>query len=191
MSFLPNDEQRKVIENLSENILLYASAGTGKTFTVAHRIANVLSRGLATAEEILCLTFTIKAANEMREDVARIAGAASGGVCVQTIHGFCYQLLKEEERLRGGSRSQPQVIDEVDEEGILESLYLARVNEWKLADRLKKQGRTERVEDLKKLPLCSYRQHPLFLYYTHMYTEQKNSLFFLWVCVYPSILSTP
>ena len=109
MEHLLNEEQRSVVENLSENILLHASAGTGKTFTVAHRIANVLAHGLATAEEILCLTFTIKAANEMREDVTRIAGAPASGVCVQTIHGFCYQLLKEEERLRGGSRCQPQV----------------------------------------------------------------------------------
>lgn len=157
MEHLLNEEQRKVVENLSENIVLYAGAGTGKTFTVANRIAAILTGGAATAEEILCLTFTIKAANEMREDIARIAGKAAQNVCVQTIHGFCYSLLKEEERLRAGNRCHPQVIDEVDEEGLLQSIYLARASEWKLSDRLKKQGILVEIEALKTQPLYIYQ----------------------------------
>lgn len=156
MKLFPNEEQRKVVENLSENILLYASAGTGKTFTVAHRVANILTSGVATPDQVLCLTFTIKAANEMREDVARIACDAGKEVSVQTIHAFCYQLLKEEERLQGGRFSQPQVIDEVDEESLIESIYTARAQEWRLADILQKQGRTESIEWLKTQPLTMY-----------------------------------
>ena len=157
MKLFPNDEQRKVVENLTENILLFASAGTGKTFTVAHRVANILSSGAATADQILCLTFTIKAANEMREDVARIALEAGKNVSVQTIHAFCYQILKEEERLRGGRFSQPQVIDEVDEETLLRSIYQARVAEWRLADTLQRQERAESIEFLKTQPLTMYK----------------------------------
>ena len=156
MKLFPNEEQRKVVDNLSENILLFASAGTGKTFTVAHRVANILSSGLATPEQILCLTFTIKAANEMREDVERIALEAGKGVCVQTIHAFCYKMLKEEECLQSGRFSQPQVIDEVDEETLLQSIYCARAREWHLADILQTQGRTECVEWLKTQPLTMY-----------------------------------
>ncbi len=145
-------EQRKVAENLTENILLFASAGTGKTFTVAHRVANILSSGQA-PDGVLCLTFTVKAAGELREDVHAIAGVGADGICVQTVHGFCYKILKEEERRRSERYSEPQVIDEVDGENLLESIYLAKATEWKLADALQKYGRKERVEDLKNLSL--------------------------------------
>ena len=155
MKLLPNVEQRRVVENLTDNILLFASAGTGKTFTIAHRIAQILASGVATAEQILCLTFTIKAANEMREDIKRIVGNAGNGVCVQTIHAFCYHLLREEERLRSSRFSSPQVIDEVDEEGILRSIYLEKAAEWRLGDILAKQNRQERVEWLKTQPLST------------------------------------
>ena len=154
MKPLSND-QRKVVENLSEHILLFASAGTGKTFTVAHRVANILQTGNAAPEQVLCLTFTIKAAGEMREDIRAIAGAGADGVCVQTIHGFCYRLLKEEERRRSERYSQPHVIDEVDAETLLESIYLARVGEWKIADALQKHGASVDVEHLKEMPLAS------------------------------------
>lgn len=157
MSFVPNDEQRQVVENLAENILLFASAGTGKTFTVAHRTAHILASGAARPEQILCLTFTIKAANEMRDDIRRIVGEQGEKVCVQTIHGFCYRLLKEEERLRSERYSDPQVIDEVDEETLLESIFAARAPEWKIADAVQKYNLKEGVEDLKTAPLVAYR----------------------------------
>ncbi len=158
MRFTPNDEQRQVVENLAENILLFASAGTGKTFTVAHRTAHILASGAARPEQVLCLTFTIKAANEMREDIRRIVGEQGDKVCVQTIHGFCYRLLKEEERLRSERYSEPQVIDEVDEEALLESIYAARAPEWKITDTLQKYGLKESVETLKSAPLVAYRK---------------------------------
>ena len=153
MSYTPNDQQREVIENLSDHILLYASAGTGKTFTVAHRVAKILAEKRATAEQILCLTFTIKAANEMREDVARIVGGDADGVCVQTIHGFCYRLLREEERLRSDRYLQPQVIDEVDEEELLESIYLQNACRWRVENALRRALSKTNTETLETLPL--------------------------------------
>ena len=56
-----NDQQRQAAETLDENILLLAPAGTGKTNTLACRIANIIAQGRALPEEILCLTFTNKA----------------------------------------------------------------------------------------------------------------------------------
>ena len=70
-----NGVQQLVADNLDENILLVASAGTGKTNTLAIRIANILSKHRCAPEEILCLTFTNKACKEMRDRVAtRIPG---------------------------------------------------------------------------------------------------------------------
>ena len=153
MSYTPNDQQWEVIENLSDHILLYASAGTGKTFTVAHRVANILKSQKATAEQILCLTFTIKAANEMREDIARIVGGEADGVCVQTIHGFCYRLLREEERLRSARYAEPQIIDEVDEEELLESIYLQNASRWRVEAALRRADSKTSVAELETLPL--------------------------------------
>lgn len=62
-----NSEQQRVIDELDRNILLLASAGTGKTNTLAYRVAHLIEGGYAKAENILCMTFTNKAANEMKD----------------------------------------------------------------------------------------------------------------------------
>ncbi len=86
----------------------------------------------AKAEEILCLTFTIKACNEMREDILQIAGAEGEKVMVNTIHGFCYKLLAEEGKRAGGSYGEIGICDEVDQEEILKSLLSSRYPYWRL-----------------------------------------------------------
>ncbi|MDO4203873.1 MAG: 3'-5' exonuclease [Selenomonadaceae bacterium] len=93
-SFKLNRQQCQVIENLTDNILLMAPAGTGKTNTLALRIAKIIKNGKAQPEEILCLTFTNKACREMKERIGKVAGDCAAGVEVATIHSFCYRLLK-------------------------------------------------------------------------------------------------
>ena len=122
---IPNREQQAVIDELDRNLILYASAGTGKTFTVAKRVSRILERGRALPEEILCLTFTIKAADEMREDIAEYSGEAAGRVTVRTIHGFAYQVLREESATAPQSCSLPNVMDDVDEEDVLRGLAVS------------------------------------------------------------------
>ena len=73
-----NAEQKAVVETLQENILLTASAGTGKTNTMAARISRIVGEGLAKAEEILCLTFTNKACKEMRERISFLLSNPDG-----------------------------------------------------------------------------------------------------------------
>lgn len=130
MKKTPNEKQKQVIENTTGNILLFASAGTGKTYTLASRVANIVRQGLAKAEEILCLTFTIKACGEMREDLRAYAGEYAQGVQVKTIHGFCYSLMREEDKRNGKGRSEATVCDEVDEERLLRSILSSRYNAW-------------------------------------------------------------
>ena len=93
---VPNREQQAVIDDLDRNIILFASAGTGKTFTVARRVKAIIASGRAKPSEILCLTFTIRAANEMKDDITEYAGEAAREVTVSTIHSFAYQVQKEE-----------------------------------------------------------------------------------------------
>lgn len=91
-----NDAQRMVAEDGTHHILLTAPAGTGKTGTLARRIARLVEKGMAAPEEILCLTFTNKACREMEHRIQKYMGEKGQGVSVKTIHGFCYELIQAE-----------------------------------------------------------------------------------------------
>lgn len=139
MQRTPNTQQQSVIDDLENNIILFASAGTGKTFTVANRVANIIAKEKAIAKEILCLTFTIKACGEMQEDILSYAGKNAQDVSVNTIHSFCYKLLMEENK-RTGKNSDLSVCDEVDQEEILKSILSSRYPYWFLEEKLKEVG---------------------------------------------------
>ena len=69
-----NEEQKLLVNEYDKNILLLASAGTGKTDTLSKRVAGIIESGKAKASEILCITFTNKACKEMKERVEAIVG---------------------------------------------------------------------------------------------------------------------
>lgn len=130
MERLPNEDQLRVVEDLDNNILLFASAGTGKTFTVAKRVSQIIQTGRAKPQEILCLTFTTKACDEMREDVAKYVGEKAQAVEIRTIHGFCYRLMREENRRQSDKYSEAVVCDEVDAEDLLKSILSSQYTLW-------------------------------------------------------------
>ena len=119
----PNQEQQAVIDELDRNIILFASAGTGKTFTVAQRVRRIIESGKARPEEILCLTFTIKAADEMKDDILRYVGESGKQVNTRTIHSFAYQVLKEESIRDPEYVSLPGVCDEVEAASLLKRTW--------------------------------------------------------------------
>ena len=141
----PNEAQQRVVNDLDNNLILFASAGTGKTFTVAKRTAQIIQTERAKPNEILCLTFTTKACEEMREDISQYVGKQAGEVEIRTIHGFCYQLLREENRRKGDRFADAVVCDEVDAEELLQSILSSQYTWWERGD-LKpedEQGETE------------------------------------------------
>lgn len=96
---LLNSEQKQVVENLEDNIALLAPAGTGKTNTLALRVANIIHNNKCKPEEILCLTFTNKAAKEMKDRISKLIDNDLGDrVEVFTFHSFCFNLLKSRGR---------------------------------------------------------------------------------------------
>ena len=88
---LINREQQRVIDEVEQNILLLASAGTGKTNTLAYRVAHLIEGGYAKAENILCMTFTNKAANEMKDRIQSLVGSPAKAVEVSTFHSFAFR----------------------------------------------------------------------------------------------------
>ncbi|MBQ7642935.1 MAG: UvrD-helicase domain-containing protein, partial [Clostridia bacterium] len=115
------EQQRQAVENFDDNILLLARAGSGKTFTVANKIAEGIRRGIS-PERMLCLTFTVKAAEELRDEAEKFCG--DKGVKVYTVHGFCHHILKEYAKASGEFRV-PDVADEVDSGEIIKSLLFS------------------------------------------------------------------
>ena len=93
-----NDEQKRAVMSTEGPLLIQAGAGSGKTKTLTHRIAFILASGKATPPEILAVTFTNKAAQEMRTRVASLIGADASNRTFMpfmgTFHSICVRLLR-------------------------------------------------------------------------------------------------
>src|SRR5690348_3219630 len=106
-----NPEQRRAVETTEGPLLIQAGAGSGKTKTLTHRIAYLIESHRATPYNILAVTFTNKAAREMRERVAGLVGAAHDAAnrgfmpFMGTFHGICVRLLRQDGDYVGVPRS--------------------------------------------------------------------------------------
>ncbi len=89
-----NDEQRNAVANPSQHLLVLAGAGSGKTRVLVHRIAWLLEAEQVSPFSILAVTFTNKAAREMRHRIESLMGQAFGAMWVGTFHGLAHRLLR-------------------------------------------------------------------------------------------------
>ena len=99
-----NPEQRRAVLHREGPLLILAGAGSGKTRVISYRTAYLIGDGHAQPDQILAVTFTNKAAEEMRLRVEQLLGAASPGLWLSTFHAFCARLLRREGPLVGLSR---------------------------------------------------------------------------------------
>ena len=120
-----NDEQKKAVVTTEGPLLILAGAGSGKTKTLTHRIAYLLHNSLATQYEILAVTFTNKAAGEMRHRVAQLLGQSTDNRSFMpymgTFHSICVRLLRKEGEAIGLA-SNFVIYDESDRQALIKQI---------------------------------------------------------------------
>ena len=120
-----NPEQRAAVETTEGPVLVLAGAGTGKTRVLTTRLAHILSTGRARPWELLAVTFTNKAAREMRERITHIIGSEAEGLrWLGTFHSVAAQILRRHAELVG-LKSSYTIIDTDDQERLLKQLITA------------------------------------------------------------------
>ena len=108
-----NPAQEAAVTHAGAPLLIIAGAGSGKTRVLTHRIAHLIATGRARPSEILAITFTNKAAAEMRERVAALVGPAGERMWVSTFHSACVRILRREHEA-AGLRSTFSIYDAAD-----------------------------------------------------------------------------
>src|SRR5258705_8066209 len=99
-----NPEQREAVLHIKGPLLILAGAGSGKTRVITSRIAYLVGDGHAQPHEVLAVTFTNKAAEEMRARVEALIGSDCGRMWISTFHSLCARLLRREAPAIGLSR---------------------------------------------------------------------------------------
>ncbi|HBQ21395.1 MAG: hypothetical protein A2Z91_04180 [Deltaproteobacteria bacterium GWA2_38_16] len=110
-----NERQREAVENLEGPLLVVAGAGSGKTRVLTYRIANLIDQKKARPNEILAVTFTNKAAREMKERVQKILSLPSDQLWVSTFHSSCVKILRREIEVLGTYTPAFTIYDEQDQ----------------------------------------------------------------------------
>ncbi|QIZ49554.1 DNA helicase II [Dickeya zeae] len=119
-----NDKQRDAVAAPRSNMLVLAGAGSGKTRVLVHRIAWLLTVENCSPYSIMAVTFTNKAAAEMRHRIDQLLGTSQGGMWIGTFHGLAHRLLRAH-HLDAGLPQDFQILDSEDQLRLLKRLIKA------------------------------------------------------------------
>jgi DNA helicase II / ATP-dependent DNA helicase PcrA len=113
-----NPAQRSAVEHAGSPLLIVAGAGSGKTRVLTYRVAHLLAHRGAQPGEILAITFTNKAAGEMKERVAALVGPRARAMWVSTFHSMCVRILRAEAKTLG-LKSTFSIYDQADSQRLM------------------------------------------------------------------------
>ena len=116
-----NDRQREALLQIEGPILVIAGAGSGKTRVLTYRIAYLIHQSIAKPEEILAVTFTNKAANEMKQRIKDIVGRRANSIWIHTFHSMGARILRENYDLLGYSKNFV-IYDREDQKRLLKNI---------------------------------------------------------------------
>ncbi|MCI4067670.1 DNA helicase II [Dickeya dianthicola] len=119
-----NDKQRDAVAAARSNMLVLAGAGSGKTRVLVHRIAWLLTVENCSPYSVMAVTFTNKAAAEMRHRIDQLLGTGQGGMWIGTFHGLAHRLLRAH-HLDAGLPQDFQILDSEDQLRLLKRLVKA------------------------------------------------------------------
>lgn len=115
-----NDRQQRAVTTTEGPLLIMAGAGSGKTRVLTHRIAYLIATNRAAPWSILAITFTNKAAREMKERVSKLVGAVGEDIWVSTFHSMCVRMLRKDiERI--GYNSNFTILDATDSLSVIKA----------------------------------------------------------------------
>ncbi len=176
-----NSEQREAVAAPTGNILVLAGAGSGKTRVLVHRIAWYIETGQASPYSILAVTFTNKAAAEMRSRIEVLLGQSVRGMWVGTFHGLSHRLLRAHWQEAGLPESF-QILDSDDQYRMIrrvirsmqldESQYPPREAQWFINARKDEGLRPKHIDDHGDMTTAQMKQ----IYQTYQDTCERSGL---------------
>jgi len=170
-----NEAQREAVTTEGGHVLVLAGAGSGKTRVLVHRLAWLIQVEHVSPMSVLAVTFTNKAAGEMRERVQQLLNVSTRPLWIGTFHGIAHRLLRMHWR-EAGLPENFQIIDSDDqhrllrriirEQGMDENQWPARQAQWYINARKDEGQRPESIEHLNN-PMTTVWVHLYGLYQTH------------------------
>lgn len=116
-----NPEQKAAVKTTEGPLLIMAGAGSGKTRVLTHRVAYLMVEKGVNPYNILAITFTNKAAREMRERIGSIMGGAADEVWISTFHSMCVRILRRDIDRLGFSRNFT-ILDTTDQLSVIKNI---------------------------------------------------------------------
>ena len=144
-----NPDQRRAATTLDAPVIIVAGPGTGKTRTLTHRIAYLIAQKGADPRTVLAVTFTNRAADEMRERLENLLGAVAQGVTVATFHAFCLGLLRQHCEA-AGLPDDFVVVDQAAEEALLRQVGMSARDAARTVDAVSRAR--QNIEDPAQIP---------------------------------------
>lgn len=171
-----NIDQRAAVESINGPVLILAGAGTGKTRVLTTRMAHILSSCFAYPSQILAVTFTNKAASEMRERVGLLLNQPTEGLWLGTFHAIAVRMLRRHAEVVG-LKPNFTILDSDDQQRLIKQILKAEnIDEGKNPPRMvlsvisQKKDRVEFAKDLDQIPTRNWIDRIYSLYQERLKT---------------------